>query len=188
MTPLRPHPSTPERAWSVEAGADRTIGGELRLRWVLQGALGGVRLPEPGALRRGEELWRHTCFEAFVAADGKAGYVELNFAPSREWAAYAFARYREGGPLTDSRLVPQIVVRRESDTIAVDALVALDDLSVSYQDAVLLVGLSAVVEATSGRLSYWALRHPVGRPDFHHHEAFALRLEPPGRTCEEPDA
>jgi hypothetical protein len=175
---LRPHPSTPEGAWSVAARADRTDGGELRLRYVLQGALGGVRLPEPGAVRRGTDLWKHTCFEAFVAAEGKPGYVELNFAPSCEWAAYAFARYREGGPLTDSRLVPTIVVRRESDAIVLDALVALDDLSVSYRDAVLRVGLSAVVEATSGRASYWALFHPVGRPDFHHDDAFAIRLEP----------
>ena len=47
MRALRPHPSTPEGAWSVAARADRTDGGELRLRYVLQGALGGVRLPEP---------------------------------------------------------------------------------------------------------------------------------------------
>jgi hypothetical protein len=177
MIALVPHPSTPERAWRVWARAERTEGGELRLRYRLEGALAGVRIPPPEALKRGEELWQHTCFEAFVAAEGKPGYVELNFSPSREWAAYAFSSYREGGPLTDSRLEPQIVVRRESEALGLDALVALEDLSVSYRDAVLRIGLAAVVESTSGRLSYWALRHPVGRPDFHPAEAFALRLE-----------
>jgi hypothetical protein len=186
VTPLRPHPSTPERAWRVAARADRRDAGELRMRWMVEGALAGVKVPAPGALRRGDRLWEHTCFEAFVSAEGKPGYVELNFSPSREWAAYAFARYREGAPLTDSRLVPQIVVHRESEMIALDALVALEDLSISYRDAVLRVGLAAVVESTSGRCSYWAFRHPVGRPDFHHEEAFALRLEPPGRTEGEP--
>jgi hypothetical protein len=185
---LRPHPSTPERAWRVSARAERTDAGELRLRWVLTGALAGIRIPPPRELRRGDELWKHTCFEAFVAADGKAGYVELNFSPSREWAAYAFARYREGGPLTDSRLEPQIVVRREPERIAVDALVALEELSVSYADAALRIGLAAVVESSNGRCSYWALRHPVGKPDFHHDEAFAVRLAAPAGTCEEPDA
>jgi hypothetical protein len=43
----------------------------------------------------------------------------------------------------------------------------------------LAVALSAVVEERDGTLSYWARRHPPGRPDFHHAEAFADRLEPP---------
>jgi len=177
MIPLLPHPSTPERAWRVTAHAQRTEGGELQLRYRLEGALAGVRIPPTGACRRGHELWRHTCFEAFVAADGKPGYVELNFAPSREWAAYAFARYREGGPLTDSRLDPHVVVHAESDALGLDALVPLADLSVSYRDAALRIGLAAVVESVSGRCSYWALRHPVGRPDFHHADNFALRVD-----------
>jgi hypothetical protein len=29
------------------------------------------------------------------------------------------------------------------------------------------VGLTAVVEARDGSLSYWALAHPPGKPDFH---------------------
>lgn len=188
MIPLVPHPSTPERAWRVAARAERTAGGELRLRYVLEGALAGVRIPGPGALRRGEELWRHTCFEAFLAAERKAGYVELNFSPAREWAAYAFSRYRDGRPLTDSRLVPDVVVHREGDTLALDALVTLEDLTVSYRAAALQVGLSAVIETKAGRCSYWALRHPTVKPDFHHEASFALRLEPPGGTCEEPQA
>ena len=34
----------------------------------------------------------------------------------------------------------------------------------------------AVIEENDGRLSYWALRHAPGKPDFHHPEAFALEL------------
>ena len=158
------------------AGAERT-GGELRLRYRLEGMIAGVRVPPPAALSRGHELWRHTCFEAFVAAEGKPGYVELNFAPSRQWAAYAFRSYREGGPITDSRLVPDVVTHREPDALGLQALVALDDLSISYRGAALRIGLAAVVESVHGRCSYWALRHPVGRTDFHHETAFALRLE-----------
>jgi hypothetical protein len=37
--------------------------------------------------------------------------------------------------------------------------------------------LSAVLEDTDGVLSYWALQHPPGRPDFHHPDAFAVQLE-----------
>jgi hypothetical protein len=35
------------------------------------------------------------------------------------------------------------------------------------------------VEAAGGGLSYWALRHPPDKPDFHHRENFSLVLESP---------
>ena len=41
----------------------------------------------------------------------------------------------------------------------------------------LKLGLSAVIEGADGGLSYWALRHPPGKPDFHHPEAFVLELD-----------
>ena len=47
----------------------------------------------------------------------------------------------------------------------------------------LRLALSAVVEADDGTLSYWALRHPPGRPDFHHADGFVLRLEGPAAFC-----
>jgi hypothetical protein len=37
-----------------------------------------------------------------------------------------------------------------------------------------LLGLTAVVEEENGRLSYWALKHPPGKPDFHSPEGFVL--------------
>ena len=40
----------------------------------------------------------------------------------------------------------------------------------------LQLGLAAVIESADGALSYWALRHPPGEPDFHHRDAFALAL------------
>jgi len=41
------------------------------------------------------------------------------------------------------------------------------------------IGLSAVIEETDGTKSYWALRHPPGKPDFHHPDCFALTLGAP---------
>jgi hypothetical protein len=41
---------------------------------------------------------------------------------------------------------------------------------------VLRVGLSAVIEANDGTLSYWALKHPAAKPDFHHPDSFVLEL------------
>jgi len=182
VLPLVRHPSAPAAGYDVSALAERGPDGDLRLRWVVRGTLAGIRVPPPGPLRRGDRLWEHTCVEAFVAAAGSSAYVELNVSPAREWAAYGFARYREGEPLATATLEPGIVVRRNADTLAIDVLVALADLSSTYPRAALRIGLAAVVEASDGGLSYWALGHPASRPDFHHADGFTLRLPLPGAT------
>jgi hypothetical protein len=179
MIALSQHPATPPEAWQVAALAERTAVGDLRLRWALRGALDGIRVPASGLVRRGDRLWEHTCAEAFVAAEGSPAYVELNVSPSSEWAAYGFAAYRAAAPLATSRITPRIVVEREDDAIAVEASVALDALDDAYRDAALRVGLTMVVEAVDGRLSYWALAHPRALPDFHHTDGFTLRLAAP---------
>lgn len=176
---LVPHPSTPETAWTVSASAERGAENALRLRYRIDGAVHGLRVPPLGAVRAGDRLWEHTCTEAFVRAEGAAGYVELNVSPSREWAAYAFTAYREDGSPVPGRPAPRIDVRRARDELSIEVVVALADLSSAFRaDAVLRVGLTVVTEATDGRHAYWALRHPSARPDFHHADACTLRLEP----------
>jgi hypothetical protein len=41
------------------------------------------------------------------------------------------------------------------------------------------LGLTAVIEAADGTLSYWALHHPAARADFHNGGGFTLGLEVP---------
>jgi hypothetical protein len=40
----------------------------------------------------------------------------------------------------------------------------------------LRVALASVIEDGGGTLSYWALKHPPGKADFHHAHGFALEL------------
>src|SRR6185369_972124 len=131
--------------------------GCLRLTFLLSGDLDRLRIPPPGPPRAGRELWRHTCFEAFVGVAGAAGYHELNLAPSGEWTVYAFDRYREGGPLADVARPPRIVVGASHGELEVDALIDLAALSPTYATASLRIALATVVEETGGALSYWAL-------------------------------
>ena len=138
-----------------------------------------LRLPPPQAPRRGDRLWEHTCFEAFVSVKGSPEYYEFNFAPSGQWAVYGFRRYREGMPLEDDRLAPKIAVHNVIRGFNLDAIVQLDRLPAIPPCAPLRLALSAVIEEKEGGLSYWALKHPPGRPDFHHIDAFVLVLEPP---------
>jgi hypothetical protein len=175
---LTPHPV-------VSAGGVRAIDVRVRrardavlgLRYRVTGDLDDVRVPVPATPRAADRLWEHTCFEAFVGVDGERAYHELNASPSGEWAIFAFRDTRDGGPLGGSA-APRIEFRRSREMLELEAELALDALSTAYRGAVLRIGLSAVVESTANALSYWALRHPAARPDFHHPEAFALRLEP----------
>ena len=149
----------------------------IAVTYALAGDLDAIRIPPPAAPAIVHGLWEHTCFELFVAADGTAAYHELNLSPSGAWAAFAFRGYRDGGPLADAALAPQIVVRREAGRLLLDARVPLARLSPAYPGARLRLALTAVIEDAHGARSYWTLRHPAGRPDFHHRDGFALVLE-----------
>lgn len=176
---LTPHPDSLTGGVAelhVEVGRR---GAELALRYHLTGDLPGVALPRAGPSARGDELWRHTCFEAFLRSPSAAAYYELNFAPSRQWAAYRLAGYRHGlAPVAIPQ--PRITVERSAQSFLLDAaldLAGLPDLARGPWR----LGLSAVVEAADGQIGYWALAHPPGRPDFHHADCFALELGEPGR-------
>jgi hypothetical protein len=160
--------------------------GLFSVSFALTGDLGRLRIPSAGRLRRGDRLWEHTCFEAFLAPAAGTAYHELNLSPSGEWAAYAFARYRErDASLAEVDVVPGLTVARTEGRLDLTAVLPLDRLAVLAGSRALRVALSAVVEEAGGRLSYWALRHPAGSPDFHHPDAFALAVELGG--LERPD-
>ena len=177
MRPLIRHRHAPSHAvQAVTASAERTAEGKLALSYSLVGNLARLRIPSPGPARIGWKLWRHTCCEVFIRARAGTGYHELNFSPSGEWTGYAFSRYREGGPLDDPSMNPQIAVSAGKDRLDLSALVDLGRLSSEYLRSPLALGLAVVAEDENGALSYWALRHAPGQPDFHHAESFALEM------------
>ena len=73
-------------------------------------------------------------------------------------------------------LEPKIAVQRNSENLELNAVIHSDRLPGLRPDVCLSLGLSAVIENLSGSLSYWALKHPPGKPDFHHADAFALEF------------
>jgi hypothetical protein len=155
------HPDTPCVALrGIEASVVRA-GNDLRVAYVLQGAIDRLRLPPP---RAAGALWQHTCCELFVA-HALPAYREYNFSPSGESAAYSFDRYRNGAAAEMPD--PRIVLKRADDRLELTA-------TIPVQPGPLRIGLSVVVEEET--LSYWALRHAPGKPDFHHPDAFALEL------------
>ena len=176
---LTRHPSTrAETVRAIQVLVRRSSSAELRMTFRLDGDIPQIRIPSPGVTRLGTELWRHTCFEAFIALEGQPSYHEFNFAPSGEWCVYALSSYRNGSPVADEAMRPHIAMHSTDSRLELDAIVRLDSLSAIHPRAVLLIGLSAVIEASDGALSYWALCHPADKPDFHDADGFALIVEP----------
>jgi hypothetical protein len=174
------HPETStQTVQEIQVRAGWTQDNTLIFTYTLKADLTLLRIPPPRLPRKADRLWQHTCFEAFVSVKGKPEYYEFNFAPSGEWAAYSFRRYRDGSPLEDDRLAPKISVNNTADRFDLHAIVGQDRLPTIPPNACLLLALSAVIEDQSGKLLYWALRHPPGKPDFHHPDSFALKLDSP---------
>jgi hypothetical protein len=170
---LTRHPASPGApACRITVAVLRPSVRRLRLRYCLAADLEALALPPAGPPRRGHELWKHLCFEAFVMAGGGPAYHELNFSPSGEWAIYRLDGYRTGfAPATDIA-APQLAIERQPGRLVLDATAD----PAALPAAGLRLALSAVIEDAGGRLSYWALAHPAAAPDFHHPDGFVLRL------------
>ncbi|CAI8737023.1 DOMON-like domain-containing protein [Methylocaldum szegediense] len=174
-TLLNSHPSTPcELIRRFTVSARKTPDGILALEFTIEGEIAGLRLPEPSAARRTDGLWRHTCLEAFLM-QGQA-YYEFNFAPSSEWAVYRFEAYRKGMSVVREAAPPKISLTLDAQRLVLNAEADLNGLLVQSESVVTKLALSAVIEEKDGRVSYWAIVHPSGQPDFHHPDGFALLL------------
>ena len=145
--------------------------GALLVSYEVTGDIGELRLPPIQAPTRVDELWRHTCFEAFIRPGSNPAYFEFNFAPSTQWAAYEFDGYRSGMGAAEIA-APRIDTLVAPTRLSLQATLELRALPPGPWR----LGLSAVIEEANGQLSYWALAHPAGRPDFHHADCFTCEI------------
>ena len=145
-------------------------------RWLIEYRVHGADdlvTPAPATPRRVDALWKHSCFELFVSPEGGEGYYEFNFSPSGEWAAYRFTGYRDG--MADLPLVTPAIEWWAGE------MRAAVDLS-GLPDGDWCVGVTAVIEETGGKRSFWSLAHPPGKPDFHHEANLALEVPSAARA------
>jgi hypothetical protein len=172
------HPDTPpHRVAGVKFSIElRELSATLNKRhiwlcFLVDAEPADVRVTSPAKPYRTDGLWETTCFELFL--QGRDGvYVELNFSPSSQWAAYSFTAYREG--IEPLELDPPVIGFWTDDGQPYISITV--DLPTQACGA---AAFSAVIEETDGTKSYWALAHPPGAPDFHHPDCFALTLAAP---------
>lgn len=171
---LMPHPAHPPSGVEQITLRATRDGSGLRLVYDVIGDMSAVVLPvSPGGKRR-DELWKHTCFEAFIRAADGDGYVEYNLAPNGNWAAYAFSGYR-----ADMRALAESAPRIETASRAhgLSVNVRIPALPAAFATGQIRLGASAIIEDKTGARSYWALHHPPDAPDFHHAGNFKMRLD-----------
>jgi hypothetical protein len=166
---------------AIAAEVRRHPDGTLAVAYTIAGDLERVRVPDPRPAAVADRLWEHTCCEIFIGARGRPDYYEFNLSPSGEWAEYSFESYRKPRPgeVRGDGPPPQVAMRGAAGRLELDAVIRLDRLPAVRSRGPLSLALSAVVEDRDGALSYWALWHPAGKPDFHHPEGFTLDLAAP---------
>jgi hypothetical protein len=169
--PLNLHPDSRSPVKRIEVEFRREASGLLRLTYHVFGALDQVKIPATQPPDRTDELWKHSCFEAFVSTG--TGYYEINLSPSSQWAAYRFDGHRTGMRYA-AMAAPRITWREGAGQGTLSASLELPaNLAGPF-------GLSAIIEDTNGNRAFWALAHPPGAPDFHHAACFAAELPSAG--------
>jgi hypothetical protein len=161
---------------SFEVVVQRSDPRSLVVGFVITGDVENILIPDSKPPERADGLWEHTCFEIFLKAADSREYYEFNFSPSSQWAAYRFDDYRAGRKDIAMPSAPKIF-HDEGMTHVMDLEIALELKVVrSFGDSDICLGASAVIEDRAGHKTYWALRHPSSKPDFHHADSFAMTL------------
>jgi hypothetical protein len=172
---LVPHPANPPSDPLFKLWANVDYAGSLGATataniWFGVGAPADRFVIPQGEPGRADELWKTTCFEAFLREAGKKRYREWNFAPSGQWAAYDFSSERKG--MKNAEVASEPYVRMEDNLTwwALGATIAIE--AGKHWE----MGLSAVLEEKDGTKSYWALAHRSDKPDFHSPDCFVAKL------------
>lgn len=159
---------------ALTVSAKLAANGALHLSYHLSGEIADLLLPARLAPAAADNLWQHTCCEAFIGATNNPEYYEFNFSPSEQWAAYRFTDYRQRDNRFQLAATPQITQQRRANAFSLAAILPPGLLPTGES---LQVGLSAVIETREGSKSYWALAHCAAQPDFHLRQSFALTLK-----------
>ncbi len=175
MLQLICHPKTPaDNIVSVSAGFELSSNGLLKLKYSVEAPVSMILAPELQDPLRTDDLWKTTCFEAFLAIPDAPEYLELNFSPSSQWAAYHFSEIRKGRTDLILPIAPEISLNKANNLFVLEAAV---QLPVKWQNRELAAGLNAIAEETGGTKSYWALDHKKDEPDFHDLSCFTAQLK-----------
>jgi hypothetical protein len=135
-------------------------------------------------------LWEHTCLEFFIGPEDSSNYWEFNLSPNGNWNCFSFSDLRTDMQESSALELSLLACEVEENTATCTALIHCDDLIHDIVLSGIRIGISAVIEHTSG-FFYYALAHcsngqssngessngeKARRPDFHARENHLLLL------------
>ncbi|HEY0044297.1 MAG TPA: DOMON-like domain-containing protein [Allosphingosinicella sp.] len=155
----------------IDVQFDRPTRSLVRVRYTVVGDISDIVVPPPAEPLRTDGLWESTCFELFLRRPGENEYLELNFAPSGEWAAYNFRAFRKGMVQAAMPGPPEIRASVTADRLEVEVAV-----SPWLDDGPYTMNIAAILQNHTGDRTFWSVSHPAGEPDFHHPSCFIKQL------------
>lgn len=164
--------------WDINASFSWCSSGQLDLSFAVlaEKGLAGVVLPKgliDGAQTQGvrrDELWRSTCFEAFLGLPGETRYWEINLSANGDWAVYRFSDYRTGQGEQPQTVPPRIQLRRWHHQLRLEA--SLDLTPWWPANRCPDIALTTVLDRGDQGVSHWGISHPGDRADFHQRSTF----------------
>lgn len=124
-----------------------------------------------------DDLWKHTCFEAFLSPTGATHYYEINLSSFGHWMVYRFDSERTGRVACPDLRPSAFEAKLRGGEFRVRASV---DFSRQKDIADLNLDCcpALVLENTQNIISYWSLVHG-DKPDFHRpaHRIWPLKAE-----------
>jgi hypothetical protein len=157
---------------SIDCTVTRQLN-QLHLSYVLSGVLTPLAIAPSTAPIRQHNLWSTTCFECFLSTPDTARYWEFNLSPGGHWNVYRLTDYRQGlqEELSFSQL--PVHVRTSPDRLELDVSIDLEAIAVLPTQP-LILGITTVIQFTTGDISYWALQHCGAEADFHLRESWIV--------------
>lgn len=160
--------------WQIGADIVREIG-ILNINLAINGETDSILLDlnRDDPVERRDELWKHTCFELFIAEPGKNNYWEYNLAPNGHWNCYQFSHYRSPPIKAEDAGVINSRIWHSGNQVNVSYHATL---ATELHNKTLEANLCCVIENKNHQHYYHASAHPADKPDFHDRRGFVLNI------------
>ncbi|MDB5039046.1 MAG: hypothetical protein JWQ35_2574 [Bacteriovoracaceae bacterium] len=151
---------------------------KLKIIYLLRGNLEDlIIVPKKTGAGQIDDLWKSTCFEAFISKKKSFRYIEWNFSSSQEWGFFAFESYRKAAPEKLIQSAPEMRIKRSKADFVMEINLNLKENDSFFENAdPYEMGLSVVLKSRDGKQSYWAISHSGTKPDFHLRDTFKVQL------------